>query len=284
MKLNAYIMAAEPDFIKASVLSYYDLIDTLVVSYDERGVGWTGHPLPIDECLSRLKAIDRDHKMVFVPGQFARPGHGPLDNDTFQRQNALRIAGEGADFVIQLDTDEVLANPRIFLECVAEAHAHGYKALDFPARWIYRQLGSGRYLEWCSRFWGVTAGYPGPVAVAPGVTLTCARQCNSPSYRVDFKLTNTGGPLVKGRPIHRVIAQGDGIYHYSWARDEKSLLDKFRAWGHARDRDWRPEFERWLWCGRHPYAAMLMSPLNRGSMMGKHLRIISVPNTPFEER
>ena len=284
MNINAYILAAEPDFAKASVLSYYDLVDRLVVSYDENAMSWTGLPLKTDECLRRLKAIDRDRKMVFLAGNYARTEHAPMVNETYQRQCALQAAGEGADWVIQLDTDEVLGSPKVFADCLREAGEKGFLALDYPARWIYRQLGSDRYLEWCSRFWRISAGYPGPVAVSPRVSLVHARQCDHPSFRADFRPVNTGAPVLDDRPVHRVIGEGDGIYHYSWVRDEQNLLDKFRSWGHARDRDWQPEYRRWVWCGRHPYAAVLMSPLNRGNMMGKHLRIISVPGTSFEER
>ena len=58
METNAYILAADPAWIEASVRSYYDRVERIVVSYDEDGLGWTGVPLDIEQCLRRLRAMD----------------------------------------------------------------------------------------------------------------------------------------------------------------------------------------------------------------------------------
>ena len=83
--------------------------------------------------------------------------------------------------------------------------------------------------------------------------------------------------MPKDTTIHRVIRPDDGLIHYSWVRDVATLKAKFDTWSHSKDRDWSPEFERWQWCGRHPYLATLLSPLNRGNMYGKNLRIVTLP-------
>ncbi|MDR3708321.1 MAG: hypothetical protein P4L33_08465 [Capsulimonadaceae bacterium] len=284
MKINAYVLGGEPDYAAFSALSYYGIVEKIFVSYDENSIGYGGYPIRVQECLAKLRDIDPENKMVFVGGNYARPGFTPMENETYQRQCTLDIAGEGVDWILQLDTDEVLGNPQAFRACLEKARDAGFKAVDYPARWLYRQLGGGRYLEWCNRFWTISAGYPGPVAVAPGVKVLNGRQCDSESYRVDFRSTNTGSKLLDDRPIHEVVAPEDGIYHFSWTRDEDHLLNKFKTWSHSKDKDWTPDFRRWVWCGKHPYAATLLSPLNRGNMMGKHLRIMDVPSVPFEER
>src|SRR5438045_2429212 len=106
MNLKAYILAADPAWIEASVLSYYDVIEELVVSYDRRRLGWTGVVIPVAECLERLQAIDHDKKMRFCPGDYAQLDHAPMENETFQRQCAVDEASSGADWVVQFDTDE----------------------------------------------------------------------------------------------------------------------------------------------------------------------------------
>jgi hypothetical protein len=114
MVINAYVLVAEPSWIEASISSYYAIVDTIVVSYDRSGRGWTGAPIAVDECLDRLRAIDSARKMRFCPGEYARPGHTPMENDTYQRQQALEAAGAGADWVLAIDTDEVLPDAARF--------------------------------------------------------------------------------------------------------------------------------------------------------------------------
>lgn len=275
MKVSAYVLAADPAWIEASVGSYYEHVERIVVSYAADGRGWTGEPIAAAECVGRLKAMDVKGKMVFVPGEFARLEHEPLANDTHQRQQALEKAGEFGEWVVQLDTDEVMLSAETFWACLKEADGGGFAGLDYPARWLYRQLGGGRYLEMCSRFWRTAASFPGPTAVRRGTRLTCARQIAERTMRVDFRSRNTDLWGDAGREIHRVVRREEGILHYSWVRPEEWLRKKFSTWGHAKDKDWSVEYERWRWAGRHPYLKMALCPLARGNRF-KHFRIVSV--------
>src|SRR6516162_3884119 len=116
MKLNAYVLAADPTWIQASVLSYYEIVSTLIISYDKRGLGWTGVPVPVEESLALLRAIDEDHKMKFIAGDFARLEHSPIENDTYQRRCALEQASANCDWVLMLDSDEVLPDAGKFVQ------------------------------------------------------------------------------------------------------------------------------------------------------------------------
>lgn len=280
MKLNAYVLAADPAHIESSIASYYDLIDKLVVSYDENYTSWTGKPLAAQSCLERLKAIDTQSKMVFVPGHYARLEHTPMDNDTYQRQCALEEARQGADWVLQFDTDEVICNVPEFLSCLNEAASKGYKALNYPSRWLYKELSDGRYLEQCSRFWRPVSSYPGPLAVRSDVRLRHARQPELPDeavFHVDIRAKSTDPWRRSTTSVHRVIRAERAVMHYSMVRDEEELRRKTQAWGHAADRDWSPEIRNWVWCGRHPYLAVLRTPTACNSGTRKRLRISRVP-------
>ena len=116
------------------MLSYYDLVDRIVVSYDADGRGWTGVPIDVEQCLRRLRAIDRAGKFDYRPGHFARSEFfaRPIENDTNQRRIALDQASDGADWVLQLDTDEVVGNVRTLAACLGEAETRGRSAFDFP--------------------------------------------------------------------------------------------------------------------------------------------------------
>src|SRR4051794_34106735 len=108
MRIHAYVLAGDPAWISESVLSYYPLVDRIVVSYDAKGRSWAGHRLLVDDSLRSLKSVDVSGKMVFLPGNHTDPERFSLEMETEQRQGALDAASEGADWVLQLDTDEIL--------------------------------------------------------------------------------------------------------------------------------------------------------------------------------
>ncbi|HTW94786.1 MAG TPA: hypothetical protein VMD30_08340 [Tepidisphaeraceae bacterium] len=274
VRISAYILAADPAWIEASVLSYYDLVDRIVVSYDADSLGWTGVPIHVEQCLGRLRAIDRNGKFEYRPGHFARSDFfdRPMENDTHQRQVALNQASDGADWVLQFDTDEVLGAPEIFYDCIQNADREQFGAVDFPARWLYRQLGGDRFLEACRSFWSVMAGFPGPVAVKAFTPLRLARQCDTRPYRVDFRSKNSDPWHPRGTPVHRSIKQSQGIFHFSMIRDEESLRRKTETFSHARDLNWNTEIDHWCWCGRHPYLAAASGLFVRGKSTGLYRR------------
>ncbi len=263
-RISAYLLAADPNWLEESVQSYYGLVDRLVISYDETGTSWTGTPMPVEECLERLRAIDVDSKMHFAPGRYHRPGEHPLANETYQRSQALAVAGQDADWVIQLDTDEVVADPKEFRSSIAEADGLGYTGLEYPARLLYQHVRDNLYLEQCLRLWRICGHYPGPVAVRSGSRLTLARQGDVRLYRVDFRATNTDPAHPADAPVHRVIRPSQAIMHYSMVRSDAHMNAKSRSSGHATDYDWAPVIAKWKWHRAHPYLAVARTPLQRG--------------------
>ena len=137
-------------------------------------------------------AADPQGKILMLPGDHSDPDRFVLDVETEHRQSALDAASEGADWVIQLDTDELLPSPSAFAAQLALAEQRGADALEFPARIIYARTPSGRFLEQCGRLWTAQSAYPGPVAVRAGTRLSHARQAaGSPMHRVDVAPWNT---------------------------------------------------------------------------------------------
>jgi hypothetical protein len=268
LRLHAYVLAADPAFLAASVRAYYPWVERIVVSFDRTSTSWSGTPLPVDECLAILDAVDVDGKCRLAPGDYFRPGHDPLDNDTFQRQAALDQASEGADWVLQLDTDEVMTAPETFVAALGRADDAGATALDYPSRWLYNRVGDagggGRYLEASTRFWRPVAGYPGPLAIRPDQELTCARQCDDAvRYRVDVRPWNTDPAQGPGSVVHEVVGLDEAVVHYSWVRDDAYMRRKFGWSGHTAQYS-RPEVYRaWAARTRRPWTAVLGTPLRR---------------------
>ena len=263
MRLTAYILAADPAYLTESLLSYYPCVDRIVVSYDQDARSWTGTPLPIEECLRAIAQVDTAGKCVLAPGHYAREGHAPLDNETFQRQRALDLASEDADWVLQLDTDEVMPRPLTFLRSLANAEAAGAGGLEFPSRWLYARVGPRTYLESSTRTGRLAASYPGSLAVPAGTTLARCRQVDSPLYRVDVRPWNTDPYHPRDAIVHEVVPVSDAVVHFSWVRSDEAMRVKFGWSGHAAEYT-RPEvYARWRWRSDHPRAAALSSVLRR---------------------
>ena len=136
-------------------------------------------------------------------------------------------------------------------------------ALDYPARWIYGHVHDRMFLERCRRNWGISAGYPGPVAVRSGTKLTLARQCEQPSWRVDFRPHNTdpAHPGTPGSTSGSDPRTGSGTSHGSARR--RRCGSKPTTSGHVNDFDWTKEIDRWSSRCRHPYLTTLFTPVRR---------------------
>jgi hypothetical protein len=252
--INAYVLAAEPSWIEASITSYYAIVDTIFVSYDRSGRGWTGTPIPVAECLDRLRAVDIDQKMRFCPGDYARPGHSPIENDTFQRQCALEEASRGAEWVLSLDTDEVLPDAARFRRRLREEVPAAFVAVEWPMRTFFRRSDSGVFLEVCTFFRRQLSEYPGPVASRPGVVLRCARHVErGPCWRYEIRAKGYDPLERRVYRAHGIIPKSEAILHFSWARSDEDMQSKLSSWSHNRDFDtrcyfeqvWKPALRRW---------------------------------------
>ena len=281
MRINAYIMLSEWRWVKASLASYYPFVERIVISYEENGRGFSGVPIDVERCLDSIKDCDPQKKFDFAPGSYYDANRDPMQSDTYQRQNALERAQNDADWVVQLDTDEVMCDAGEFFSCLQEADSKGFSALDYPARWFHYALGDFRYLERSARPWKLRATYPGPIAVRPNVELKVARQCDMPSFRVDFKSRSTDFSQPAA-PVHRVVRPDQAIFHYSRVRSEEEMRYKARSSSHSHDMNWDPVVEHWLWEGRNPHLAALVSVLPRRFVHGDHqpLRVASAIPPP----
>ena len=251
MRIKAYVLAADPAWIEKSVSAYYDLVEEIIVSYDSEKRGWTGATIAVDECLSRLAVIDPDKKMRLCPGHYARLSHAPMENETYQRQCAIQEAGTDTDWVLQLDTDEVLPNTQALLDILHYADKHDIPAVEWPMRVLFHQLPDGRYLEVCAADGSDRFEYPGPIAVRPGVTLTDARRANGlflrPTVRGDRQSLQVCQPVLPAERRVELIDARDAVLHNSWARSADNIRSKIASWGH--NAGWRSlafYYLRWL--------------------------------------
>ena len=264
-RLHAYVLAADPTWIEPSVRAYYPHVQKIVVSYDRSGRGWTGAPIPVDECIERLRSIDDDRKMTFVSGCFSGEAADPMLNDTLQRNTALSCAAEGADWVLQLDTDEWLPDPVILLQGMRRAEALNLGAIEWPMRVLYRKLGGDRMLEVCSSGGMDHFEYIAPVAVRAGARLVHSRRTGGRFLRAvargDVHSIQLHRPPADGETREVLLEPSSAIIHNSWARSPAQLRGKLASWSHSGLRAWFYYATRWLpavWLWRwmknlHPY-------------------------------
>ncbi|REJ08027.1 hypothetical protein DY023_01825 [Microbacterium bovistercoris] len=276
-RIHAYVLIADPSFLRESLMAYYPYVDRIVLSYDRTSTSWTGTPLPVAQCLKIVEELDSEGKCVHAPGDFARLDHWVFANETFQRQAALDAASEGADWVLQLDTDEVMGDPDTFFEMLGRADRAGAGGLDFPARWLYTRTGPGRYLESSTRLWRRVAGYPGPLAVRAGTRLRHARQADVDLFRVDLRERSTDPARPKDAPVDAVISPEQAVLHFSWVRDPDTIRRKFGWSGHTAVYKPPKIYRRWAWRTRHPLLATLMTPLMRGHQNRFRLAKVAEP-------
>lgn len=274
LRINAYVLAGDPAWARESLESYYHLVNRVIVAFDRNHRSWAGHPLHVEQSLLALLSADPDRKVVLLPGDFSDPERHVLTVETEHRQAALDAASEGSDWVIQLDTDEVLLNADAFLRHLEEADAAGCDALDFPLRDFYQSIGRGRFLEHSGRWWTARAHYPGPVAVRSGTRLAHCRQARVPLFRVDLAPRNTDPWHPSDVPVHSVISSSDAIAHMSWVRTGEEMRMKARTSGYASSRNWSRDLSRWSWRQRHPLATVLTNGLRHSNL--EWFRISSV--------
>jgi hypothetical protein len=273
MRVNAYILAADPTWIEIGIRSYYDVIQKLVVSFDESRRGWTGSPVNVEECIRRIQAIDVSKKVQLVAGTFARPGKPAMESETIQRQHALDHASKDSDWVLQLDPDEFLPNPTSLLKMLEAADILEISAVEWPMRVLFRKLKCGRFLEICGRGGSDRFEYPGPIALRSGTQLFHARQVNNRILRAvvdgDAESLQVCLPPSEGE-IRRPIAASDAIVHNSWARDSLCIRGKIASWGHSNDMrtrfyyhlKWKPASIFWRFMhDLHPFARGLWPAL-----------------------
>jgi hypothetical protein len=247
LRLGAYVLAADPTWVRSSISRYYDHLDVLVVSVPVDGRGWTGAPVASQTVLDQIREIDTRGIVRVVAGSWVRPDD-PLAGDTDQRRDALAAVGSDVDWVLQLDTDEVLPDVRTLARVLRIAQDEGIGSVEWPMRVLYRRLRSGRYLQVAAADGGDYYEYPGPIAVRPGSSLRHCRKASGvflrPAVHGDVSSLQVRRAPEAGEVRRSMLGPGDVILHNSWARPPASIRRKIASWGH--NAGWRTTVYYWV--------------------------------------
>jgi hypothetical protein len=254
MNVAAYVLLGDPAWLVPSIRSYYDDVTKIVASYDQNFQSWAGHDLgpEIRACIRLLRENDPDAKVVLLPGAFTRADLHPMVAETHQRQASVNAASQFGDWVLQLDTDEIVESRERLSEEIYVTERLGLDALEYPARWIYSHVSSNWFLERGTRRLRTWDAIPGPIAVRSGTTLRYCRQVDVACRRLRFSPAGDVGSI-------KVI---DAILHFSMVRSPAAMRQKATTSGHAPDLDWSLWVRRWDGARIHPTRAILKSMVN----------------------
>ena len=265
MRLGAYILPGDTVWLRSSLMQYYDRIDDLVVLVPRSHCGWRGTPIPVDECLAIVKAVDVRGIARLVEGEWCDP-EDPLRADTAQRLDGVRALRDTVDWILQIDNDEVLMDPAALMAFVEEADRAGEVQVDWPLRTLFRQVAPATYLEVCS-LTGETVVEYAPVAVRAGHDVVEVRRALGPVLRVvvegDDRSLLIRRPAVPGERRVTGLQESQTILHNSWGRTPAEVWRKTRSWGHYSGlkgiayyvRVWWPARWTWRWMRDfHPFS------------------------------
>jgi len=235
-KFGAYVLAADTTWIQSSLRRYYPLLDVLIISLPEDGKGWTGAPVESAACLQILRTIDTRGIAQIVTGRWT-DARNPSDADTRQRKAAIAaLVPYNLDWILQIDTDEVLPNADALIRAVNEAANEDAVAVEWPMRVLFRKIKNGRYVEVVAGDGSPRYDYPGPIAVRPNVTLVDCRRTSGrvlrPTVYGDTRSLQIVRPAAAGEVRMALLRPADAIVHNSWARSPVAVHRKVSSWGH----------------------------------------------------
>lgn len=137
------LISYDAEYLPASIRSYYDYVDEIVLGLDIDRVSWSGNSFSFDEdaLFSELSKIDVDGKINVVESNFHRSSV-PIDNDTHER-NYLKECCK-YDWVFSFDADEILINAKSFFVDFLPL-VEDYKDVELMFTWflMYKEVEDG---------------------------------------------------------------------------------------------------------------------------------------------
>jgi hypothetical protein len=238
LSISAYVLAADTSKLVESIKSYYSLVTKIVISCDGNSRGWTGAPIRVGDVISVVKSIDTDNKCIIHYGDYSRAEFAldPMAGDTCQRNEALSVAAEYGDWILQIDADEVVSDISALVDWIQYAENNQFEAVEWPLSVLYRQIGSD-YLVVCGADKAPIYEYPGAVAVRAGCSVIHARRVDRKMLRLVVREDVSSKSLLNDIQPNETrlmcLRFDQSIMHYSWSRSTVEIFEKVSSWGHA---------------------------------------------------
>ena len=208
------LLAYDYKYAFESIRSYYDFADEIILGIDEDCISWSGNKFYINysEIENFIAKTDISRKIKIIRGNFHNL-LSPAKNDTNER-NYLSLKCKPGNWIIQIDSDEILVNPKIFFE------------------WL-RNISDGFTVKayWTTIF-KCFEGSPYCLVIDNGEeTSIGTKKQNAYTFMRDTNEKTLQSPL--------------NLLHFSWGRTRNELKQKLDNWGHSKDFDTKAYLEFW---------------------------------------
>ena len=112
------LISYDAEYLPASIKTYYNYVDEIVLGLDENRTSWSGNKFSFDEeaLFKELGTIDGDNKIEIVEDNFYVNPDNYIENDNYER-NFLKSHCTH-DWIMSFDADEELINAPEFFENV----------------------------------------------------------------------------------------------------------------------------------------------------------------------
>ena len=211
------LISYDADYLPASIRSYYNYVDEIVLGLDENRTSWSGNNFSFDEekLFKELGAIDGDGKIEIIEDNFCRNTEKYIENDNFER-NFLKSHCTH-NWIMSFDADEELINSHEFFANFCPIAEKYYQTHDCAFTWFlpYKEF-ENDYLV---------------IANEDGSFIRTEQQgfaTNKINQYVYARWTN----LTQNRP-NRLILTPLTIKHWSLCRPDEQLHQKINNIGHA---------------------------------------------------
>jgi len=209
MKYSFYTpIAYDYKFSYATILSYYDIADEIILAIDRDRISWAGKKYEFnnEEFFSKIEQIDKQKKIIILEDNFHE--NSPIENDT-QERNFISKKCSG-DYIIGIDSDEVLLNPKEFL---AWLNSQDDFKSDIECTWytVYKSYGKKLLIT------------------QPEETTVIGTNLKGYFQKCRFTSKNS---LVIPRKLSPLK-----VLHFSWGRSKDDFVQKLKNWSHTNDFD-----------------------------------------------
>jgi glycosyltransferase involved in cell wall biosynthesis len=229
-------VAYDWSYLELSLPSIYTIADSICLSVDADCKSWNGNIFPFDwdRFYQMIDSIDSEKKIQVLKEPFFDASRTPIENECYQRKRMADFLGN-SDWVVQIDTDEIIINPKDFKALLAK-YKHSQRAINIHGIWI-------------NLIKHTTSGY------IYSVTKTPPLATNSPVY--EYGRTNG----------HFSIYTNTFIGHITWARPEEEVYYKLKNWGHSHEFNGMSFFKIWQALDDENWKYIKdFHPMNKGSI------------------
>jgi hypothetical protein len=252
------LISYDAEYLPASISSYYEYIDEIVLGLDKDRITWSGNKFTFDESKlwEQLQKIDIEDKIKLIEGNF-HESKVPLENDNNER-NFLREQCAN-DWIFSIDADEVLVNAKDFFYKFCPLIAPYRHKVDLAFTWFlpfkefendYLVIANPDY-RW---FKGDTQGF----VTTKDKQFTYCRWSNN----------------------KRVIPSPLAVVHWSFCRTDENLEKKLKNFGHSDKTGSDPFFNNWRIANLDNYES-LTNFKTSGFGNNQWPRLIKVPKNQF---